>query len=84
MNKAILFFLITCIPLPAANISCDLALESCKALVTAQDQQILHLQQAVKQLETKLEQDSNPLIPWWGWMIIGGVGGGILVHEVSK
>lgn len=84
MNKLLIIIILVCNIAHAATNNCDLALEACKDLVTAQDTQITHLKDAVKQLEGKVEQDTNPLIPWWGWAIIGGVVGGFLIHEVER
>lgn len=63
---------------------CDSALNACKGLIAAQDEQAEHLKQQVKQLEKKVVEESDPLIPWWGWGIIGVVVGGITVRELSK
>lgn len=50
---------------------CDNALHYCQDLVGEQDQAIQHLKDGTKQLENKLAQDDEPLIPWYGYAIIG-------------
>jgi len=80
-TSCLLIFTLT---LQAATNSCDLALNACKTLVSVEDIQVTHLKQQVKQLEQKLNQEADPIIPWWGWVVIGGVVGGLAIHEVQK
>lgn len=69
---------------PKEGPSCDLTLQGCVNLVKAEDAQILHLKQDVKELEKKLNQEADPLVPWWGWAALGAVAGGVggyLLHK---
>lgn len=51
---------------------CSKVVEDCKLLVEAQDTQIEHQNEAIKQLEEKnLEGAGSPLIPWYVYLLVG-------------
>lgn len=68
----------------AQSNSCDTALSACKVLVDAQSDQITHLKADMKQLEKKLDAETAPLIPWWGWSALGVLIGGVIATRVME
>jgi peptidoglycan hydrolase CwlO-like protein len=79
----IISLLLGCTGLKAEK-SCDLAIDACKTLVEAQDTQISHLKQDKKDLEKKLNEESDPLIPNWLWAVMGVIVGGTVVEVLHK
>lgn len=85
--KRLLCLLLVCVTLKAVSsppTACDLALDACQGLVTAEDTQIAHLKSNEKLLEDKLEAEASPLVPWWGWTLAGVVVGGFVVMGVRR
>lgn len=63
---------------------CDEALSACQVLVKDQDTAIVHLKEGVKELENRLDKDTAPLVPWWGWSLVGFVIGGATILKVTR
>jgi len=62
---------------------CEAALEDCRGVVEAQDQDISRLKQDSKQLESQLAKDNSPLLPWYAWVGIGIIAGGVAGIELK-
>jgi hypothetical protein len=63
--------------------TCDEVLQDCISTVKAQDEDIARLKQDSKQLESALAKDNSPLLPWYAWVGIGVIAGGVAGIELK-
>lgn len=63
---------------------CQSALTACQELVQAQDAQAANLKQQVKQLESALQEQKQPLLPTWAIITISVAAGVFLGHTIIK
>ena len=63
--------------------ACDLALNACRDVVKAQDEQITQLKQDNQAFADALEANTkDPLLPTWAWVLIGAAAGVIVVSKL--
>lgn len=64
---------------------CDLALDACQGVISAQDASIANLKSNVATLEDRLAAQSSPLLPTWAWIAVslatGLALGTVLTHR---
>ena len=64
---------------------CDLALDSCKDVISAQDASINQLKQAINTLEDKLADATKPaIIPTWMLITMGVLTGAVAASILHK
>lgn len=84
MGKILLVLLVLSQGVKAAESGCEGALAACQVLVQTEDTQVTHLKQSVKALEKEVQDEEPSILSWWGWMLVGGIAGGVVVEVLHK
>lgn len=79
----ILIFCLLCTNTKATD-KCDNALHACINYTKELEISLKLCNDQNDALTKELNKETDPLIPWWGWAIIGGVAGGIVVRELNR
>ena len=91
MKKLTVLMLIACnLWANSLPIACKKPIEACKAYIkaceTAQEADRKHisdLEGYSKALEKKLNSEaSSPILPWWGWGLVGGMVGSLIYSRI--